>query len=201
MDAARLSKIVAGVRDAKAIPDDILHKVLDLVAKSIEVESDTIRMRIEEPETNIGFIVLRSGRTGPSKSFKMVNVTREISRTVYLTALVGAASFAGSLATIISILYALFSVTSANVNFNDACLLHKAWKLARANDQNFVTVNQMLSVRMDMVAEYSAPKLQSETEVLDAIENLKGLKAMVEENGRLYLKEKIVCLMNGEIIS
>ena len=102
---------------------------------------------------------------------------------------------------ILSITYALFSATSATVNFSDACVLHKAWKIAKSNGEQFVTAAQLLAHRSEMVADYEAPKLANENEVLDAIENLKGLRALVLDGIKLHLKEKIVCFSNGEILN
>ncbi len=149
-------------------------------------------------------IVARVGRTGPPKSVKPSNVTREIIRTIYVPALVGAASLtvgdlAGALAALIGLSYALYNATSATVGYSDACVLHTAWKLAHQDNRGYVTSAELLKAKTEIAAEYSAPKCASDTEILDAIENLKGLRAMVEEEGKLYLKEKIIFFENGEI--
>ena len=156
------------------------------------------------PDNVIGLIVLRTGRTGPPKSIKPSNIAREISRTVYVPLLVGAASFtvsgpAGAVAALIGITYAAFNAASVTVGYSDACVLHKAWKLAKAGDRNFVTKDELLAIKSEIAKEYSAPKCNSDVEILDSIENLKGLKAMVENEGQLILKEKIICFENGEI--
>jgi hypothetical protein len=183
-----------------AFSDASLQEVLDLVAESISVETETVQMPLPEPpEGLMGFIVFRASRTGPPKSVKMANVTREISRTVYLTALVGAASFAGTIATVISIMYALFAATSATIGYSDACVLYKAWKIAKIHDRNFVTTNEILALKDEISEEYSAPKCRSETEILDAIQNLIGLKAIARVDDQLHLKERIICFENGEI--
>jgi hypothetical protein len=183
-----------------------LEGVFKLVIEGLKLEiapERPVRTSVV-PDNVMELIVLRTGRTGPPKSIKPSNIAREISRTVYVSLLVGAASFtvsgpAGAVAALIGITYAAFNAASATVGYSDACVLHKAWKLAKSGDRDFVTKDELLAIKSEIAEEYSAPKCNSDVEILDAIENLKGLKAMVEHEGQLILKEKIVCFENGEI--
>jgi hypothetical protein len=183
-----------------------LEQIVGVVLSGISVET------VNEPPAQSGsrdgyraeLIVFSSTRSMVAKSVKPTNIAREVSRTIYVPALVGAASLtvggpAGAIAALIGITYALYNAASATVGYSDACVLHKAWKLAEAGDRDFVTEDELLAIKSEIANEYSAPKCNSDVEILDAIENLKGLKAMVEHERQLILKEKIVCFENGEI--
>jgi hypothetical protein len=175
------------------------EELVRLVEQAMTIDSETERVAIPESEFKVGLIVFGANRTMPPKSFKFQNITREVSRTVYVTALIGGASFVGTLATAASIAYALYTATSTNIGFSDACVLHKAWKLAKENNEAFVSRERLISARNEISQEYQAPKLRSETEIVDAILNLKGLKAMEERDGILHLKERIICFADGTI--
>jgi len=161
------------------------------------------------PHNSLGWMTARAGRTGPVKSIKFQNITREVSRTVYTTVLLGifpaaavaASPVVGPIALVAGLAYAAYNAVSATVGYSDACVLHKAWKLARAANSNIVTLQDLLNVKDEMVEEYQAPKLKSDLEIEDAVNNLVGFKAMVRSNGELLLKESITFFEDGTIKS
>lgn len=183
-----------------------------LVSGAVEVRTEAAEVPLPEPESRLSsfeFGVARKSRAGPARSYKLTNVEREISRTVYfsfLLALVGpaiavASPVVGPIALIAAVAYAGFKAVSATLGYSEACVLHKAWKLAQSKGTNRVKLADIHAVRAEIATEYDAPKCQSEAEIEDAIRNLIGLKAMSREGDELILKEKIVFFADGNIMN
>ena len=100
MDISRLNKIAESLGADADVCSEEMHLALKLASVSVKIDSDKIQVPIPDPKMTMGFIVLRAQRTGPPKSFKISNATRELSRTVYLTSLIAAAPLSGSWAII-----------------------------------------------------------------------------------------------------
>jgi hypothetical protein len=97
--------------------------------------------------------------------------------------------------------FAAFSATKAVVSYSDACVLHKAWKIAKSRGRNFFTESEIIESKNELVLEYKAPKLQSEHEIRDSLLSLCGLKAIERSSSRYNLKEHIVFFSNGGIMN
>lgn len=188
------------------------HPALGLDAISSFVSIDTQMPQTAEPEGSelrFNMIVARAGREGPAVSVKFANISREISRTVWATLLFGVASHTvdsrsdpvRALTVLASFMYAAYTATRTTIGYSDACVLHKAWRLAGSRADRTFTRDEIIAVKHEIVRDYRAPKCVSDTEIDDAIENLCGLMALRRAEGRYVLMEKIIFFTDGRILN
>jgi hypothetical protein len=148
------------------------------------------------------------GRGGPAVSLKVSNTSREISRTLNVVALFGIAEMTVTtqsnpiriLTALVGLGFAAYNATRATVGYSDACVLHKAWRLAGQRPGRKFTRDDIIAAKHDIVAEYKAPKCASDAEIDDALANLCGLRALKLSDGN-YIKEHIVFFEDGNIKS
>lgn len=212
------SALERAIENANEARQDDWAKTLDLNLRDIDqaVISEVEQLKrpvdrtVDRWRTSLGYIVAHVDRGGPAASYKPSNISREVSRTIYVAALFGIIE--GTLANahpepvrvlsaLVGLTFAGFQATRASVGYSDAAILHKAWRLSVGRSPASVTADELLACRHEIAAEYKAPKCASETEILDAVRNLCGLKAFVEQDGRYLLKEQITFFENGAIKS
>lgn len=215
MNEVRLrSSLERAIASAEATRSDEWARTVDLdlleIARAVTPRVQRVTGASSRPRHQLGYMVASVDRSGPAASYKPSNVSREVSRTVYFTALFGI--FEGTLANLqpepirvlsalVGLTFAGFQATRATVGYSDAAVLHKAWRLSAGRAPPMVTVDELMAHRHEIAAEYKAPKCASETEILDVIRSLCGLKALVERDGQYLLKEKITFFENGMIKS
>lgn len=153
----------------------------------------------ERPRFDV--VLARKSRGGPAKSLKASNITREISRTLYMTILLGltpatlpAASPIGAFAIMVAVAYAGFNAVAASISYSEACVLHKCWVIALARQGKSLAIAELMDARAEIVSTYDAPKCASESEILDALRSLVGLRSITLEGDRILLKERILFL-------
>jgi hypothetical protein len=208
------SSLESAIRSAEEARQDLWARNLDLdfdeIDRAVISQFQQVRRAISRPRDQLGYIVANTDRGGPAASYKPSNISREISRTVYFVGLLGIVE--GTLATnqpeplrvfsvLVGMIFAGFQATRATVGYSDAAVLHKAWRLSTGRAPPSVTAEELLAHRQEIADEYKAPKCSGESEILDAIRNLCGLKAFVEHDGRYLLKEAITFFEDGTIKS
>ncbi|HMG48495.1 MAG TPA: hypothetical protein VK614_13690 [Allosphingosinicella sp.] len=222
MDENKLKSVVQHVSNelggektssGRAMLENLPHYA-HLVEQAVAIETEDVEVLMpqlfsdDRPSLSTEFLVARQSRGGPPKSYKPTNITREVGKTVYVTLLLGmvvpaiaaaTSPVVGPAALVIGLGYAAFNAISATVNYSDACVLHKAWKIAQERGSDWVTLQELVDVSGEIEAEYDAPKFASESEVRDSVKNLIGLRAMVADGDRLTLREKIVFFADGTI--
>jgi hypothetical protein len=137
------------------------------------------------------------------------NITPEVSRSAQVLALLGISAatihhspdpvrIASALA---GLLFVSYSSLRTNVSYSDACVLHKAWRIATNNKATTVGLSELLAVREQIATEYHAPKCRSEAEILECIRNLCGLRAMQKDGDedRYPLREKVIFFADGHV--
>jgi len=193
--------------DLAISPQDI---GVETLSAFVSTEVQTLKVATAEPsELSFQFIVARAGREGPATSLKPANISREVSRTVQAAIVFGATAqaFANqpepmrALTALAGFLYAAYNATRATIGYSDACVLHKAWRLAGLRPDRKFTRNEIIAVKQEIARDYRAPKCVSDTEIDDAIENLCGLMALRRSDDEYILMEKIVFFRDGRILN
>jgi hypothetical protein len=175
-------------------------------AISVEVQAFEV-VGGERSQSGMEFIVARGGREGPVVSVKPANISREVSRTVQAAALFALLEVSvlsqpapvRVLTALAGFLFAAYNATRATIGYSEACVLHRAWKLAGERADRKFTLAEIRAGKDEMVREYVAPKLVSDTEIDDAIENLCGLKSIRRDGAGFILMERIIFFNDGNI--